>query len=186
MAWTAQSMLYEPERLSSQQLQDALHFRCGAQRLQDLLDLHGAVAAVVAPAAALSHDDHLSGLQQADSLRADTQLVAQVGAVIVGFDKLINYYKIQYATLCISENPGCLFIATNLDARTHLTDAQEWAGNGSMVGAIKGAVLEGKRTWFSSCSLAARVHIVCGSWDRLPVRGKAAAESSRSKRCNQG
>ena len=65
--------------------------------------------------------------------------VAQVGAVVVGFDRAINYYKIQYATLCISENPGCHFIATNLDAKTHLTDAQEWAGNGSMVGAIKGA-----------------------------------------------
>lgn len=33
------------------------------------------------------------------------------------------------------------FIATNLDAVTHLTDAQEWAGNGSMVGAIKGKPL---------------------------------------------
>ena len=62
----------------------------------------------------------------------------QVGAVVVGFDRHINYYKIQFATLCIDENPGCLFIATNLDAKTHLTDAQEWAGNGSMVGAIKG------------------------------------------------
>jgi 4-nitrophenyl phosphatase/phosphoglycolate phosphatase len=61
-----------------------------------------------------------------------------VGAVIVGFDRHINYYKIQYAQLCINENPGCQFIATNLDAVTHLTDAQEWAGNGSMVGAIKG------------------------------------------------
>ncbi|KAA8494047.1 Phosphoglycolate phosphatase 1B, chloroplastic [Porphyridium purpureum] len=61
-----------------------------------------------------------------------------VGAVIVGFDRYVNYYKIQYAQLCINENPGCLFIATNLDAVTHLTDAQEWAGNGSMVGAIKG------------------------------------------------
>ena len=59
--------------------------------------------------------------------------------MVVGFDRRINYYKIQYATLCIYENPGCLFIATNLDARTHLTDAQEWAGNGAMVGAIKGA-----------------------------------------------
>lgn len=65
-------------------------------------------------------------------------LRAQVGAVVVGFDRHLNYYKIQYATLCISENPGCHFIATNLDARTHLTDAQEWAGNGAMVGAIKG------------------------------------------------
>lgn len=61
-----------------------------------------------------------------------------VGAVVVGFDRYINYYKIQFAQLCINENPGCLFIATNLDAVTHLTDAQEWAGNGSMVGAIKG------------------------------------------------
>mmetsp|Transcript_10783 Transcript_10783/g.22140 ORF Transcript_10783/g.22140 Transcript_10783/m.22140 type:complete len:362 (+) Transcript_10783:31-1116(+) len=61
-----------------------------------------------------------------------------VGAVIVGFDRHINYYKIQYAQLCINENEDCEFIATNLDAVTHLTDAQEWAGNGSMVGAIKG------------------------------------------------
>lgn len=61
-----------------------------------------------------------------------------VGAVIVGFDRTVNYYKIQYAQLCINENEKCEFIATNLDAVTHLTDAQEWAGNGSMVGAIKG------------------------------------------------
>jgi hypothetical protein len=39
----------------------------------------------------------------------------------------------RYATLCLRENPGCIFIATNTDAVTHLTDAQEWAGNGSMV-----------------------------------------------------
>jgi phosphoglycolate/pyridoxal phosphate phosphatase family enzyme len=61
-----------------------------------------------------------------------------VGAVIVGFDRTVNYYKIQYAQLCINENENCEFIATNTDAVTHLTDAQEWAGNGSMVGAIKG------------------------------------------------
>lgn len=60
-----------------------------------------------------------------------------VGAVIVGFDRFVNYYKIQYAQLCINEQ-NAQFIATNLDAVTHLTDAQEWAGNGSMVGAIKG------------------------------------------------
>lgn len=60
-----------------------------------------------------------------------------VGAVVVGFDRHINYYKLQYAQLCINEHDA-EFIATNLDAVTHLTDAQEWAGNGSMVGAIKG------------------------------------------------
>lgn len=36
--------------------------------------------------------------------------------MVVGFDRNINYYKIQYATLCIRENPGCMFIATNLGA----------------------------------------------------------------------
>jgi len=61
-----------------------------------------------------------------------------IGAVIVGFDRHVNYYKIQTAQLCINQNPGCEFIATNLDAVTHLTSAQKWAGNGSMVGAIKG------------------------------------------------
>merc|ERR1740130_189538 len=61
-----------------------------------------------------------------------------VGAVVVGFDRWINYYKIQYAQLCINEIPGCQFIATNLDAVTHLTAVQEWAGNNAMVGAIKG------------------------------------------------
>jgi phosphoglycolate phosphatase len=62
----------------------------------------------------------------------------QVGAVVVGFDRYINYYKIQYATLCIRENPGCLFIATNRDAVTHLTDAQvgqhSWKGEEGGVG----------------------------------------------------
>ena len=33
--------------------------------------------------------------------------------MVVGFDRNINYYKIQMATLCIRENPGCMFIATN-------------------------------------------------------------------------
>lgn len=61
-----------------------------------------------------------------------------VAAVVVGFDRNVNYYKIQYAQLCINEGNKAEFIATNLDAVTHLTDAQEWAGNGSMVGAIKG------------------------------------------------
>lgn len=46
---------------------------------------------------------------------------AQVGAVVVGHDRNFNYYKIQYATLCLRNNPGCKFIATNLDAVTHLT-----------------------------------------------------------------
>ncbi|KAL4557909.1 hypothetical protein LXL04_036103 [Taraxacum kok-saghyz] len=51
----------------------------------------------------------------------------KVGAVVVGFDRYFNYYNVQYRTLCVRENPGCLFLATNRDVVTHLTDAQEWA-----------------------------------------------------------
>lgn len=99
-----------------------------------------------------------------------------VGAVVVGFDRNINYYKIQYATLCIRENPGCLFIATNRDAVTHLTDAQEWAGNGSMVGAIVGSckrepIVVGKPSDFMLDNIATTFNLnksqICMVGDRL-------------------
>jgi len=99
-----------------------------------------------------------------------------VGAVIVGFDRHVNYHKIQMATLCIRENPGCLFIATNLDAVTHLTDAQEWAGNGSMVGAIRGStkrepIVVGKPAEFMLANIADKFGLersqICMVGDRL-------------------
>lgn len=99
-----------------------------------------------------------------------------VGAVVVGFDRHINYHKIQMATLCIRENPGCLFIATNLDAVTHLTDAQEWAGNGSMVGAIRGStkrdpIVVGKPAEFMLANIADKFNLrrdqICMVGDRL-------------------
>jgi len=99
-----------------------------------------------------------------------------VSAVIVGFDREINYYKIQYATLCIRENESCEFIATNRDAVTHLTDAQEWAGNGSMVGAIAGSAARepttvGKPSTFMLDDIAETFNIdkseICMVGDRL-------------------
>lgn len=99
-----------------------------------------------------------------------------VGAVVVGFDRYINYYKLQYATLCLRENPGCIFIATNCDAVTHLTDAQEWAGGGSMVGALKGStkrepIVVGKPSTFMMDYLAKEFNIatsqICMVGDRL-------------------
>ncbi|KFK31349.1 hypothetical protein AALP_AA6G100700 [Arabis alpina] len=62
-----------------------------------------------------------------------------VGAVVVGLDPNINYYKLQYGTLCVRENPGCLFIATNRDSVGHMTDLQEWPGAGCMVSAMCGS-----------------------------------------------
>mmetsp|Transcript_15326 Transcript_15326/g.16612 ORF Transcript_15326/g.16612 Transcript_15326/m.16612 type:complete len:274 (+) Transcript_15326:296-1117(+) len=99
-----------------------------------------------------------------------------VGAVVVGFDGNINYYKIQYAQLCINENEGCKFIATNLDAVTHLTDEQEWAGNGAMVGAIQGCtgkqpIVVGKPSPLLVDYLVDKYHInrsrICMVGDRL-------------------
>ncbi|VAI31130.1 unnamed protein product [Triticum turgidum subsp. durum] len=63
-----------------------------------------------------------------------------VGAVVVGLDQYFNYYKMQYASLCIRENPGCLFIATNRDPTGHMTSAQEWPGAGTMVAAVSCSV----------------------------------------------
>ena len=72
------------------------------------------------------------------SAKEDIIIDGNVGAVVVGFDPQINYYKLQYAQLCLNGNKNCHFIATNDDAVGHFTPNQEWAGAGSMVGAVKG------------------------------------------------
>lgn len=63
----------------------------------------------------------------------------EVGAVVVGVDYHLSYYKVHYASLCLLQNPNCLFIATNTDSRGNFSQNQEWPGAGSAVGAIKGA-----------------------------------------------
>ncbi|OMP05193.1 2-phosphoglycolate phosphatase, eukaryotic [Corchorus capsularis] len=99
-----------------------------------------------------------------------------VGAVVVGLDPHINYYKLQYGTLCIRENPGCLFIATNRDSVGHMTDLQEWPGAGCMVGAICGStgrepIVVGKPSTFMMDFLLQKFDIntsrMCMVGDRL-------------------
>ncbi|KAK3007160.1 hypothetical protein RJ639_017240 [Escallonia herrerae] len=99
-----------------------------------------------------------------------------VGAVVVGLDQYVNYYKLQYGTLCIRENPGCLFIATNRDAVGHMTDLQEWPGAGCMVAAICGStqkepIVVGKPSTFMMDFLLQKFHIstsrMCMVGDRL-------------------
>ncbi|KAG1677902.1 hypothetical protein FOA52_001320 [Chlamydomonas sp. UWO 241] len=62
-----------------------------------------------------------------------------VGAVVVGLDRHLNYYKVQYSLTCLLENKDCLFLATNTDSRSNFSQRQEWAGAGTMVGALIGA-----------------------------------------------
>ncbi|KAG6603841.1 Phosphoglycolate phosphatase 2, partial [Cucurbita argyrosperma subsp. sororia] len=89
-----------------------------------------------------------------------------VGAVVVGIDRHINYYKLQYATLCIRENPGCLFIATNRDAVGHFTESQETPGAGCMVAAVCGSsekepILVGKPSTFMMDFLLKKFEFGC-------------------------
>ncbi|THF98264.1 hypothetical protein TEA_011747 [Camellia sinensis var. sinensis] len=101
------------------------------------------------------------GILEELELEGFTGLGGPVGAVVVGLDQYINYYKLQYATLCIRENPGCLFIATNRDAVGHMTDLQEWPGDPSHVACL----------FFSKCAVGAgcMVAAVCGSTQKEPI-----------------
>lgn len=67
----------------------------------------------------------------------------------------------RYGTLCIRENPGCLFIATNRDAVGHMTDLQEWPGihlcfllmNGGKVSlTLRANSYSAFRCWVYGCS----------------------------------
>ncbi|XP_058114883.1 phosphoglycolate phosphatase 2-like isoform X3 [Magnolia sinica] len=116
------------------------------------------------------------GILEELELAGFTGLGGPVGAVVVGLDQYINYYKLQYAILCIRENPGCLFIATNRDAVGHMTDLQEWPGAGCMVAAVCGStqkepVVVGKPSTFLMDFLLKRFQIdtskMCMVGDRL-------------------
>jgi len=78
-----------------------------------------------------------AGLQVVMQAGEEPSVDADIGAVVVGFDRHLNYYKIQYAQRCI-RHLGAEFIATNTDPVTPLTPGHEWAGGGSMVGALVG------------------------------------------------
>ncbi len=53
---------------------------------------------------------------------------------VAWIDPAINYYKIQYAQLCIHQNnKGCLFIATNLDMVFPTEGDQDWAAGGAII-----------------------------------------------------
>ena len=82
-------------------------------------------------------------------------------ASCVGNSRLpLHTLQVQYAMLCLTQNPGCLFLATNTDARGNLSDEQEWAGAGTMVGAVIG------RLW---AWVAGLWFVVCGLWFRVCV-----------------
>mmetsp|Transcript_139322 Transcript_139322/g.242225 ORF Transcript_139322/g.242225 Transcript_139322/m.242225 type:complete len:307 (-) Transcript_139322:204-1124(-) len=99
-----------------------------------------------------------------------------VAAVVVGFDGAFNYHKIQYAQLCLNQNPGCQFIACNTDAIAPMGGGSLWAGAGAMVGSIKGCTgleptVVGKPSSFMMDDIAGKLRIdksrICMVGDRL-------------------
>jgi phosphoglycolate phosphatase len=99
-----------------------------------------------------------------------------VKAVVVGCDRYFNYYKLQYAQLCLNNDPECEFVATNSDHTKHLTPSQEWVGAGAMVGAVIGCTnrqpnLVGKPSSFIINYIASKHNLdltkVCMIGDRL-------------------
>lgn len=78
--------------------------------------------------AGISHKGGPSDNGKQAVIASDTtfRIDPDIGAVIVGLDTGINYYKLQYAQLCLNTQKDCIFIATNMDAVTHLTSEQEW------------------------------------------------------------
>ena len=108
---------------------DAKVYVVGEAGIQEELDLAG-IRHIGGP----EHSSAQPDMGPGGTLQVDPR----VKAVVVGFDRHINYYKIQYATQCVREL-GAQLIATNRDAVTHLTSAQKWAGGGAMVAAIAAA-----------------------------------------------
>lgn len=74
---------------------------------------------------------------------ADVDLDPEVNAVVVGMDSSFNYTKLATACLFIRYNPGCKFVATNLDT-------------GSMQG------IKGKRFMAGTGCLVTAVQVGCG------------------------
>eukprot|EP00197_Chlamydomonas_leiostraca_P003579 CAMPEP_0202877670 /NCGR_PEP_ID=MMETSP1391-20130828/31010_1 /ASSEMBLY_ACC=CAM_ASM_000867 /TAXON_ID=1034604 /ORGANISM="Chlamydomonas leiostraca, Strain SAG 11-49" /LENGTH=317 /DNA_ID=CAMNT_0049559749 /DNA_START=77 /DNA_END=1030 /DNA_ORIENTATION=+ len=96
----------------------------------------------------------------------------EVGAVVVGLDRAVNYYKLQHACAYITQNKA-LFVACNTDARGNLASTDEWAGAGTMVAAVIG------------CSEAEPV--VCGKPNTLIMDLLAKSSGiSRNRMCVVG
>ncbi|KAL6049145.1 p-nitrophenyl phosphatase [Balamuthia mandrillaris] len=60
----------------------------------------------------------------------------QIGAVLVGFDGWINYHKLAYAMVHLTQNKECMLVATNRDL-TFPSSGHLLPGGGTMVAAVE-------------------------------------------------
>lgn len=70
-----------------------------------------------------------------------THYSKDVGTVLVGLDRAFNYYKLQYAQLCLNFNKGSLLLATNRDGVGNFTPSQVNEGSASVSSFQDGQVM---------------------------------------------
>ncbi|KEP62347.1 UNVERIFIED_CONTAM: HAD hydrolase, family IIA protein [Hammondia hammondi] len=113
------------------EIDDSLVYVIGEQGLLEELHNHG-FKTIGGPADGEIRLDFQKNKDLAVDFRRD------VGTVVVGLDRSFNYYKLQYAQLCINCNDA-FFLGTNRDALGNFTPSQVWAGAGTMVQAVEAA-----------------------------------------------
>eukprot|EP00878_Enallax_costatus_P045096 GHUV01053994.1.p1 GENE.GHUV01053994.1~~GHUV01053994.1.p1 ORF type:complete len:205 (+),score=63.30 GHUV01053994.1:536-1150(+) len=65
------------------------------------------------------------------------QLDERIGAVVLGWDPTFTYSKLVYASACLRELPGCLFVATNMDHADCIGNGRMMPGTGTLVSALQ-------------------------------------------------
>lgn len=63
----------------------------------------------------------------------------EIGAVVVGWDPHFSYSRLVYASVCLRELSGCMFVATNLDDADSIGRGRMMPGTGGLVAAVASA-----------------------------------------------
>jgi len=114
----------------------------------------------------------LKSLAEAEDIVVDSE----IGAVVVGLDTHMNYYKLAYANFCLQRIQDCLFIATNTDSTLPAKHGVMLPGGGTMVAALslasgKAPLVVGKPERNMMDIITQKLHVaperVCMVGDRL-------------------
>lgn len=82
-------------------------------------------------------DDSDKKMDQTLFKNIEEKEVGEYQAVVVGWDRGFNFYKLCYASLCLQLNKDCKFIATNNDSCDKVTEKRFIPVGGSMVSSIE-------------------------------------------------
>jgi phosphoglycolate/pyridoxal phosphate phosphatase family enzyme len=85
--------------------------------------------------------DHLTDFMDEAKMKSIPEKeIQQVDAVVCGWDRRFNFFKLTYACFCFQLKPDCLFFATNEDFADRVDEKRLIPGAGIMVNAVKYAV----------------------------------------------